>query len=204
MDTARDLSARLLGLLRREQSAQADFLLALADFDRRRLWLELGYASLFHYLHRELGMSKGAAHYRKTAAEIIQSVPAVVVPLRAGELCITSIIELAKVLTPENQAEVLPRFLHCSRQEAKAVAAELCPAEAVPTRTVVTASPSCPPAPAPASVASPSVQPVELEMSEGQARPSRAEPLALAAPVAAHRSTASTSSSSGRQREGGS
>ena len=28
MDTARDLSARLLGLLRREQSAQADFLVA--------------------------------------------------------------------------------------------------------------------------------------------------------------------------------
>jgi hypothetical protein len=81
MDTARDLSARLLGLLRREQSALADSLLALADFDRRRLWLELGHASLFHFLHRELGMSKGAAHYRETAAELIRRVPAVVAPL---------------------------------------------------------------------------------------------------------------------------
>jgi hypothetical protein len=41
----------------------------------------LGHASLFHFLHRELGMSKGAAHYRKTAAELIRRVPAVVAPL---------------------------------------------------------------------------------------------------------------------------
>ncbi len=141
MDNARELSSRLLALLRREHGAMADFLLALADFDRRRLWVEFGYSSLFHYLNRELGMSKGAAHYRKTAAELIQRVPAVAQPLRDGRLCITSIIELARVVTLENQEEVLPRFFHCSRQEAKAVSAELRPAEAVPTRTVVTAMP---------------------------------------------------------------
>jgi hypothetical protein len=141
MDNARDLALRLLDLLRREQSAMADFLVALADFDRRRAWAELGYTSLFHFLHRELGMSKGAAHYRKTAAELIRRVPELVEPLRDGRICITSIIELAKVLTPENRQEVLPRFFNCSRQEAKAVSAELCPAEAAPHRTVVTTMP---------------------------------------------------------------
>src|SRR5512145_519776 len=110
METARHLADRLASLLRREQGAFADFLLALADFDARRLWEPLGYSSLFHFLNRHLGMSKGAAHYRKTAAELIQRVPAVADPLRAGTLCITSIIELAKVLTPENREEVLPRF----------------------------------------------------------------------------------------------
>jgi hypothetical protein len=72
MDNARDLADRLASLLRREQGALADFLLALADFDARRLWVPLGYTSLFHFLHRHLGMSKGAAHCRKTAAELIQ------------------------------------------------------------------------------------------------------------------------------------
>jgi hypothetical protein len=142
MDTARDLADRLASLLRREQGALADFLLALADFDERRLWESLGYTSLFHFLHRHLGMSKGAAHYRKTAAELIQRVPEVVEPLRAGTLCITSIIELAKVLTPENREEVLPRFLRCSRREAQAVSAELAPMEAPPHRTVITALPA--------------------------------------------------------------
>ena len=142
MDTARDFADRLASLRRREQGALADFLVALADFDKRRLWEPLGYSSLFHFLHRHLGMSKGAAHYRKTAAELIQRVPEVVEPIRAGTLCITSIIELAKVLTPENREEVLPRFLHCSRQEAKAVSAEIAPLEAAPVRTVVTALPA--------------------------------------------------------------
>ena len=146
MDTARDLADRLASLLRREQGAMAEFLLTLADFDRKRLWLALGYASLFHFLHGRLGMSKGAAHYRKTAAELIQRVPEVVEPLQDGRLCISSIIELAKVLTPENREAVLPRFFHRSRQEAKAVSAELAPMEAAPHRTVVTALPAAAPA----------------------------------------------------------
>jgi len=140
MTTARETTNRLLDLLRREQGAMADFLVALADFDRHRLWLELGHASLFAFLHRELGLSAGAAFYRKTAAELIQRLPEVVEPLRDGRLCLTSICELAKVITAENRAEVLPRFFHTSKQEAKAVAAEIAPREAAPHRAVVTAA----------------------------------------------------------------
>ena len=119
-------------------AALADFLIALADFDRERRWLELGHTSLFYFLHRELGLSKGAAFYRKTAAELVQRYPEVVEPLRQGKLCITSVVELAKVITPENRGEVVPRFFHASKREAKAVAAELRPAEAAPHRDVVT------------------------------------------------------------------
>src|SRR6266542_3565246 len=125
MNTARALTARLADLLAREHGAVADFLLALADFDRHRLWVELGYSGLFMFLHRELGLSKGAAYYRKVAAELIRRVPEIVEPLRDGRLCITSIAELAKVLTPENHHEVLPRFFHRSKSEAMEVTAEL-------------------------------------------------------------------------------
>ena len=59
-------------------------------------------------------------------------------PLREGKLCITSAVELAKVITPENRGEVVARFFHASKREAKAVAAELRPAEAAPHRDVVT------------------------------------------------------------------
>ncbi len=139
MTTARDLTVRLADLLRRERSALAEFILALADFDRRRAWLELGHSSLFTFLHRELGLSKGAAFYRKTAAELVQKFPEMIEPLRDGRLCLTSVVELSKVMTPENRGDVLPRFFHASKQEAKAVAAELKPAEAAPHRTMVTA-----------------------------------------------------------------
>ncbi len=138
MDTARDFTLRLRDLLRRERLALAEFLLALADFDRARLWVELGYTSLFYFLHRELGLSKGAAHYRKTAAELIQRFPEIVEPLRDGKLCLTTVVALSKVLTPENRAEVLPRFFHLSRTEANEVAVEIRPDEAAPRRDVVT------------------------------------------------------------------
>ena len=117
----------------------ADFLLALADFDRKKLWRELGHTSLFYYLHREFRLSTGAAQNRKTAAELIQAFPDVEAALRAGELCLSTVNELARVLTPENRAEVLPRFFGLSRREAEAVAVSLRPAQRVPTRDVITA-----------------------------------------------------------------
>src|SRR6266540_6840939 len=121
MTNARDLTARLAELLRLEHTAMADFLVALADFDRRKLWRALGHASLFSFLRRELGLSAGAAQFRKTAAGLIQRFPEVEAALREGRLCLSSIVEVAKVLTPENVTEVLPRFFGLSRREAEMV-----------------------------------------------------------------------------------
>jgi HNH endonuclease len=135
----RELTKQLAALLSREHAALADFLVALAGFDRERRWLELGYTSLFWFLHRELGLSKGAAFYRKAAAELVQGYPEVIEPLRDGRLCLTSVAELAKVITPENRRDVVARFFHASKQEAKAIRAELRPAESAPRREVVTA-----------------------------------------------------------------
>ena len=65
--------------------------------------------------------------------------PEIVAPLEDGRICITSVPELAKVLTPENRDEVLPRFFHRSKDEAREVVAELKPVERAPVRDVVTA-----------------------------------------------------------------
>jgi len=191
MTHARVLAGRLADLLRREQDAMAEFLVALADFDGRRGWLELGHSSLFYFLHRELGLSKGAAHYRKTAAELVQRFPEIVEPLRDGRLCITSIVHLAKVLTPENRREMIPKFLQRSKREAMAVAAALQPASAAPHRDIVTAlrpaaaagAVSSPvPAPGPSAAPGPAVQPVEpgataASLVPKPARRDAAEPL---------------------------
>ena len=139
---SRALAARLASLLRQEQHAMADFLAALAEFDQRRGWLELGHSGLFPFLHRELGLSKAAAFFRMTAATLIQRFPEILEPLRDGRLCLTTMASLAKVLTPENRAEVLPRFFRRSKQEAAVIAAELCPVASPPSRTVVTTVPA--------------------------------------------------------------
>ena len=68
---------------------------------------------------------------------MIRRFPEVDEPIRDGRLCITTVGELAKVMTEENRAEVLPRFFGCSREEARQLVAEMLPAEVVPRRTVV-------------------------------------------------------------------
>jgi hypothetical protein len=146
MPTAREDTVRLADLLRREHHALAEFLIALAAFDRERRWSELGFASLFDFLRRELKLSAGAAQYRKTAAELIRIYPAVEAGLRGGELCLSSVIELAKVLTPENADEVMPRFFGKSARDAAFVAASIRPVQDPPARDfLVTPVRSAPP-----------------------------------------------------------
>jgi hypothetical protein len=173
MNHASESSRILAGLLRSEHHGMGDFLVALAEFDRLRLWVQLGHASLFDYLLRELGLSRVSAHYRKVAAQLVQQYPEVVEPLREGKLCITVVLELAKVITPENRADVLPQFLGRSKQEAKAVAVEIRPAEVVPRKEMVTALPVVSRTPAGR------VQPVEPVQSVEPAMP---EPLKATEP----------------------
>jgi 5-methylcytosine-specific restriction endonuclease McrA len=135
---ARSLRDGLAGLLAHERAAAADFLLALADFDRRRGWEALGHASLFGFLQRELRLSNGAAYLRLTAARLLPAHPAVEAALRDGRLCISAVGELSRVLTRENEAVVLPRFVGCSSREAREVAAALLPRAEPPRREVVT------------------------------------------------------------------
>src|SRR4051794_27715912 len=91
---ALEMSERLARLHARERESSMEFLLALADFDREERWKELGYPSLFTHLHRELGLSKGAAFYRMTAARLVQRIPEVIEPLRDGRLCILKILHI--------------------------------------------------------------------------------------------------------------
>ncbi|HET8538360.1 MAG TPA: HNH endonuclease signature motif containing protein [Anaeromyxobacter sp.] len=178
MDNAFDFTKRLQDLLRREHVALAEFLLALAEFDERRLWVDLGHASLFDFLQRELRLSKSASFYRKTAVALVREFPEVAEALRAGKLCLMTVAEVARVLTRENRAEVLPRFFGLSKREAKELAATLLPREDPPLRAVVTPVRAPPLAPAfhlpvppvAGSVAAP-VLPVERPAARDSAAP---------------------------------
>jgi hypothetical protein len=153
----------LTRLLRREHEAAADFLLALADFDRRRGWERLGHASLFAFLTRELGLSNGAAWYRQAAARLLPCFPAVEAALRDGRLCLSVVGDLSRVLTPENEAEVLPRFLGVSSRDAKEVVAAILPCPAPPRRDAVTVVRPLTPRPGETACALPIGQPAAAE-----------------------------------------
>jgi hypothetical protein len=138
---AREWSSRIAELARRENSALADLLLAVGEFDGQEVYRQLEFSSLFDFLHREIGLSRGSAYYRQVGARMVRRFPEVEEPIRDGRLCITTVSELSKVMIEENRTDVLPRFFGLSRQEAKQLVAELRPVDLVPRRPIVTEIP---------------------------------------------------------------
>ncbi len=120
---------------------------------------ELGFATLFDYLHRELHLSRGSAHYRQVATRLVERFPEIVEPIRSGQLCLSTVIVVARVMTETNRYEVLPRFFGLSRQEAEQLAVEIRPVEVVPRRTIVTEVP----VPKPAAPAGPAMAPENVK-----------------------------------------
>jgi len=59
-----ELVAALCTLVRRENDLLSDLLAHLAELDERRLYLGLGFASMFAYCTEGLGLCKSSAHRR--------------------------------------------------------------------------------------------------------------------------------------------
>lgn len=103
MDLSSDLHAltdtRLLTEVERlaasERSASAALVAALAEFDKRRLYLPLGYSSLFTYCTDVLHLSEGAALNRIEVARASRRFPSLLKLLEEGALSLTSIRLLA-------------------------------------------------------------------------------------------------------------
>ncbi len=121
-----------------------------------------------------------------TAAELIPRFPEIVEPLRDGRLCITTVVELAKVITPENRHEVLPRFFELSRSEAKEVTAELRPIEAPPRRDVVTTVHAAAPALALSVSTAPDLGQLVQPANQPEEGATSAEPIRASAAPRAH------------------
>src|SRR2546429_2726885 len=94
--SAHDLVTHLKQCLGRERTALADFIVALAELDRRRLYLELGFASTWQFCCRALGLSETATHYRLAAARQVQKDRALADQIRDGRLCITTLAKLSR------------------------------------------------------------------------------------------------------------
>ncbi|HJZ88843.1 MAG TPA: HNH endonuclease signature motif containing protein [Polyangia bacterium] len=153
--SALEWTTRLQQLLGRERQLLVELVLALADFDRQRGYLELGYSSLWDYVHRALGQSETMTHYRVRAARFVQRFPQAVEPLRAGRLCITTLATLAPVVTEANCDAVLAEAMEKPKREVERIKARLAP-KPVPKDLVRKA-----PAPLPGKVAA---SPVQVEM----------------------------------------
>ena len=88
----------LKAITRNERRLRADFIIYLAEFDRRALYRPAGFSSLFVYLTDKLKFSNGSAFRRMTAARLQARMPAVASYLREGRLSLTKLCHLRELL----------------------------------------------------------------------------------------------------------
>ena len=173
-----DLTARVNALARREQEATALLIAHLAEFDRRRLYLGVGFSSLFTYCCEVLRLSEPAAYNRIEVARAARSFPAILPLLGEGSLSLATVRLLAPHLTSENHRELLAQATGKSKRAVEEMLVRYFPRPDVPSSVrklpVANALPESAGAPAVSTVASTPSGPVLPTPS----RPAPVRPLA--------------------------
>ncbi len=105
--TDEELEARLRRLAGAERKAMIWLLIHLAEFDRRRLYADRTYPSLFAYCTKVLGYSEQGACKRIQAARAAARFPVILERLSGGDLNLAAVVVLAPHMTSENVAGLL-------------------------------------------------------------------------------------------------
>ena len=116
-----------------ERRAIGLLIAGLAELDARKLFLPLGYSSMFDYCTRGLHLSEQAAYARIEAARISRRFPVVLERIMEGALSLTATRLLAPHLTDENLAEVIEEARNKKTREVEHLVARLRPLPPVPS-----------------------------------------------------------------------
>src|SRR5687768_10594421 len=100
-------------LVRKERQNLTSILYHLKEIERRRLFSDLGYSSLFEYAVKELGYSESSAMRRIHSARLLEEIPEIKLKIEEGLLSLSNLCEASRTLKkenikgPERKAEVL-------------------------------------------------------------------------------------------------
>jgi hypothetical protein len=139
-----ELIEKTRSLVGEERSITAEILTYLEEIDRRRLYLERGYPSLFDFSCKFLGYSADQAMRRISAMRVTRDVPAIRAEIEAGTLSLTNAAKAQTFLNAERKAgktysleakrELLSELSGLSTRECDARLAEKSPEAPRPDR----------------------------------------------------------------------
>ena len=190
----RALELELIRLARCERQATVQLMTHLAELDRRRLYRDAGYSSLFVYCTRVLQLSEHEAFNRMKAARAIRRFPQILELLAHGSLNLTTVRLIAGHMTPDNQERVLKAACGKSKRQVEELVARLAPRpdvpatiRALPSLPAGSAAPiapaiTCPQSPLPVADALPGTMAVTTPVAAPTGAPPAAPP-----PAARHR-----------------
>ena len=128
------LTQTLLKLRIGEREVISDVVRYLAELDSRKLYLELGYSSLFSYCRGALGYSEGGAYRRIQAARLVRDNPEVYQKLRNGSLTLCALAEISKV--KEGRAAVIEASVGKSKEEVQRIVSHYIPSSPIKREVV--------------------------------------------------------------------
>lgn len=121
-------------LVQKERQITAQVLACIAEIDRRKLYAEKGYSSLFDFLVRDYGYSPGAAMRRVDGARLLRELPEVKEKMEAGTLTLSQANQIQRAaremkktertLSTEEKQELILEIEHASQKETEKIIAE--------------------------------------------------------------------------------
>jgi len=100
-----------------ERNATARLVASLAEVDRRQLYRNAGYSSLFTYCTGALKLSESESYLRIEAARAALRFPVILERLAEASITLTAVSKIARHLTEENHVTLLDSVCHKSKRE---------------------------------------------------------------------------------------
>jgi 5-methylcytosine-specific restriction endonuclease McrA len=99
-----DLLSKTKELVARERELITEILRHLREIERRRLFADLGYSSLYDYCMKGLGYSEAETKSRIDAMRLIRELPQIEEHVTSGELSLTNLVKAKSFFRQEEKA----------------------------------------------------------------------------------------------------
>ncbi len=123
------------GLVDKDRRDTATMLAYIAEIDRRKLYLEQAFPSMFAFCTKRFHMSEAIAAKRIRAGRTAYDFPCIFRMIACGELHLRGVHQLAAHLTEDNHEEVLQRAKHRSMREIDQLIAKIVVFSPTPNRS---------------------------------------------------------------------
>lgn len=91
-------------LAHQDRKNQVELLWHLLEIQKRRLYLDLGYPSLFEYVVTELGYGHSSAYRRIQAMRLLEAVPSVAIKIEDGRINLSTAAQVQNFLKAEKRS----------------------------------------------------------------------------------------------------
>ena len=159
------LSNGLGAAFAQEDTATANLLAYIDEFDERKLYVPAGYPSMLDYCVGKLGRSRDAARKRIHAAHTARRFPIIFELVAGGRLHLSAVVMLAPHLTAENAEELLEAAANKSKDEIRLLLSSHLPrSETLELASAASTEESCAPERTEAPSSEPPCAPGRMEM----------------------------------------